>query len=372
MLPGDGQPLLIANPTNLIGARGQAVTFSAEALAYGRLVRYQWRRYGTNLPGETNASLVIPSAQPTHAGAYSVLAMTDSGAASSPTAWFSVTNPPPELPSGSVVRFRGGTSGGPSGVEVEIWAGPSPFQLEKIGANVPMVNGLFDGGNRRVATLTANQVYCRFVFRDPSFPGASLLSSLRAYPLPKATPFDYFAPGYVEWPDPVMDSFFVSPVVIPTSSDFSLQIGAYSTYPSTYQWYKDGVPIGPAVAMPGPAFPGGYVSENAPLVLTNVQASDAASYFLVGSNATNISVSLPKQITVLATNLVLAPPMVSNGVLAFQIFTGPLRTQIVIQVSPDLAIWTPLTTLTVTGRVANFVQPLSTLTNLFFRAVANP
>src|SRR6185436_8174593 len=36
----------------------------------GDVLRYQWRLNGANIPGETNASLVIVNAQPQHAGAY--------------------------------------------------------------------------------------------------------------------------------------------------------------------------------------------------------------------------------------------------------------------------------------------------------------
>jgi hypothetical protein len=46
-------------------------------------LRYQWRLNGANIPGATNASLVISNAQPQHAGTYEVSVMDSTASLSS-------------------------------------------------------------------------------------------------------------------------------------------------------------------------------------------------------------------------------------------------------------------------------------------------
>ncbi|PYI82823.1 MAG: hypothetical protein DME26_16355, partial [Verrucomicrobia bacterium] len=73
-------------PTNQTVPAGNAASITiAEAVGLGPIT-YQWRHEGTNLPGRTSQTLVLPAASPTDAGSYDVVAANPGG---------SVTSPPP-------------------------------------------------------------------------------------------------------------------------------------------------------------------------------------------------------------------------------------------------------------------------------------
>jgi hypothetical protein len=75
-------------PTNQTVAAGNAASITvAEAVGLGPIT-YQWRHEGTNLPGRTSQTLVLPAASPTDAGSYDVVATNPGG---------SVTSPPPAV-----------------------------------------------------------------------------------------------------------------------------------------------------------------------------------------------------------------------------------------------------------------------------------
>lgn len=82
-LNGSVTPLaLIRGPQSLTVNVGAPVQLSATATGTSHL-DYQWRRDGTPLTGETNATLVIPAAQPIHNGDYTVVVRNRSGAVTS-------------------------------------------------------------------------------------------------------------------------------------------------------------------------------------------------------------------------------------------------------------------------------------------------
>src|SRR5207247_1415314 len=72
-------PAIIANPTNQVAVVGQTVTFAVSATAQASL-RYQWQFNGANIPGATNASLVLSNVASSQAGQYRVVVTTAYGA----------------------------------------------------------------------------------------------------------------------------------------------------------------------------------------------------------------------------------------------------------------------------------------------------
>lgn len=84
---------IVSGPTNQTVMVGEPVTFSVLASGTQPLF-YQWRFNGVNLPGETNATLFIPSAQPTDSGRYTVVVQNDLGAVTSDPATLFVQTPP--------------------------------------------------------------------------------------------------------------------------------------------------------------------------------------------------------------------------------------------------------------------------------------
>jgi len=72
-------PVIIQQPASLAVTPGLDAVFSVDARGGGPLT-YQWRRNGVNLPGATNATLVIPAATVDRQGAYSVRVSSGTGA----------------------------------------------------------------------------------------------------------------------------------------------------------------------------------------------------------------------------------------------------------------------------------------------------
>ncbi|MFO1513505.1 MAG: hypothetical protein U1F83_11410 [Verrucomicrobiota bacterium] len=96
-LPTVPAPVLATGPTPAVQtvAVGNAVSLTiADAIGVSPM-SYQWRHYGTNLPGKTGLTLVFSAAQPSDAGPYDVVATNPGGSVTSapPAAVLTVINP---------------------------------------------------------------------------------------------------------------------------------------------------------------------------------------------------------------------------------------------------------------------------------------
>ncbi len=85
-------PLLAQPPLSLNVSVGSTATFSVLASGPPPLT-YQWRMNGTNLPGATNATLVLTPVSSTSPGVYTVVVSNSSGAIESSGAWLTVYVP---------------------------------------------------------------------------------------------------------------------------------------------------------------------------------------------------------------------------------------------------------------------------------------
>lgn len=93
-LNGTVTPLaLLTSPVSQTVNAGTDVTFTAAATGTSK-VGYQWQRNGQNLPGETNATLVLRGAQPANSGDYSVVVSNRSGSQTSRPATLVVLGAP--------------------------------------------------------------------------------------------------------------------------------------------------------------------------------------------------------------------------------------------------------------------------------------
>ncbi len=87
------KPVFLADPQPQTVIAGSSLTLSA--LADGTpVVRYQWQRFGTNLPGATATNLVLNNAQPAQAGDYTLIASNFVGTTTSLVAQVTVLVPP--------------------------------------------------------------------------------------------------------------------------------------------------------------------------------------------------------------------------------------------------------------------------------------
>jgi|GEM_PF-2250005 len=65
-------PIIVSQPKSLAASIGSSASFKVSATGVAPL-RYQWRRFGTNIPGALSAELRLSDLKPTHAGPYEVL-----------------------------------------------------------------------------------------------------------------------------------------------------------------------------------------------------------------------------------------------------------------------------------------------------------
>jgi autotransporter-associated beta strand protein/YVTN family beta-propeller protein len=72
-------PAITGQPANLTVGAGATATFNVTASGTGPL-NYQWRFNGANIPGATNATLLVPSATAANQGIYTVLVSNGTGA----------------------------------------------------------------------------------------------------------------------------------------------------------------------------------------------------------------------------------------------------------------------------------------------------
>ena len=80
-----GPPVIAIQPQSQTVLSGSEVMLRAVATGPGTLL-YQWRLNGTDLPGKTNAALVLPNAQPIDNGDYSAFVSNAEGSVLSDTA----------------------------------------------------------------------------------------------------------------------------------------------------------------------------------------------------------------------------------------------------------------------------------------------
>ncbi len=92
VFPPNGSPRITTQPLSQLVAIGQNVTFTGGATGQVPL-SYQWQMNGTNLPGATNASLLIPNAQVSNSGEYMLVVTNALGLVSSRPATLTVLQP---------------------------------------------------------------------------------------------------------------------------------------------------------------------------------------------------------------------------------------------------------------------------------------
>src|SRR6185369_2867459 len=86
-------PVITSQPQSRTNLLGTTASFTVDADGTAPLA-YQWLKFGTNLVGQTSATLSIPSVQVTDAGSYSVIVSNMAGAVTSSVATLTVWVPP--------------------------------------------------------------------------------------------------------------------------------------------------------------------------------------------------------------------------------------------------------------------------------------
>ena len=268
-------PVIIAQPTNLTVPPGAMASFTVGATGTAPL-SYQWSLGGTNLPGATTNSLVIPNAQLSDAGSYAVLVSNPFGSAASANAVLTVgiapaivLQPSNQLASvGASATFAALANGTP----------PLAWQWSFNGTNLP-------GATNNVLVITNAQL------SDAGTYAAQVANPLGSDTSSNAVLSVGFPPGISS--QPVNQN-----VVLGATATF--QVSASGTPPLQYQWSFEGTLLPTAT--------------NDLLTITNAQVSDAGHYTVTVSNAFGmadssnalLSVGTAAAILVQPTNLAVA------------------------------------------------------------------
>ena len=261
-------PTITTHPQSQIGTQGLSKTFTV--VASGGALSYQWRFNGTDLPGATNASLLLTNLQTSHAGDYSVLVTNPVGAATSATAALTVRVPPtittpPE--SQAVVR-------GQSATFTVSADGTSPFGYQWRFNGAPVA-----GATNSTLLLTNVQ---------PSQAGnyvVAVSNSAGVVTSAVATLTVYLPAGIAMQPQSQTGTQGLSK---------ALSVVASGTAPFSYQW----------------SFNGGELADatNASLLFAALQTSDAGDYTVTVSNAWGTVTSAVATLTVLVPPGITTPP----------------------------------------------------------------
>lgn len=251
-------PVIVTQPQSQTATNGDTVTLAV--LATGTDLRYQWRRNGSDLAGETRPTLVLSNVQPPQAGDYAVQVTNRVGAVVSDTARLTVlgrvtiTAQPQSLvvTQGNAAVFRVTASGTP----------PLSYQWLYNGSEIP---------GETSDTLTLLNV-------QPAQAGAYGVRVSNEFSSSTSDPatLTVRAPPQIVTPPQSRTVF--------ARSEAALEVVA-SGPNLRYQWYRDS-----ATLLSG--------ATNATLLFTNVQKSSTGSYRVAITNADGAVTSAPATLTV--------------------------------------------------------------------------
>ena len=257
-------PVITAQPTNATTGLGLSASFSVTVTGDNPL-SYQWQRNGTSLAGATTSLLTITNAQATNAGTYAVVVTNLYGTATSSNALLAVLDPYiSNQPQSQLVA-----AGAPASLSVGA-VGTAP--LRYVGSE----NGvaLVDGGNLSgtgSATLTIGSMQASNVgtysVTVSNGNGGWVVSS-------NAALYAAFAPVIVTQP--------ASQQAV-AGSTVLLSVSVVGSGPLSYQWQRAGTNLADGGKISG--------SGTASLTVSNVQASEMASYGVVVTNTNGAAVS---------------------------------------------------------------------------------
>jgi hypothetical protein len=232
---GGTAPGISAQPTNTSVLAGDSTSFSVSVQLPGGTF-YQWRAFGTNINGGTNATLLLPNVQLADAGEYHVAAYNLGGSALSTPAYLSVLSP-------VVFTLQPASQDVAPGTNVTIVAaavgnGPITYQWRFNGTNI------LDATNASYSFVNANlnDYHGNFSVVASDAVSSTVSSNAEIFVLVR--------PGIVT---------HIQPMSVLQGSTFTLSIVATGAPPLWYRWIRSG---------------SGYATTSVPaLVISNYQAT---------------------------------------------------------------------------------------------------
>jgi len=259
-------PVIVQPPRAQTNVAGSTGTMSVTVSGTGPFA-YQWRFYGIDIPGATNAALVLSPVEVAHEGLYDVFVSSAGGTVFTAPVLLTVTAPPEIVIGPDIYVVRPGTN-----VTFSVTAvGPAPltYQWRFNGIDIP-------GATSRTLLLTNVQLEQSGTYEARvTNPNATVAAS--------GTLIVLVAPIVIENPQSV--------TAFP-GDNVTFYISAYGTTPMGYRWRRSSVTYVPA----GPPM----------ITLTNVQLTDNGAFFdVILTNRANSAPgvrSATAVLTVLADN----------------------------------------------------------------------
>jgi len=263
-------PAFTSQASSLSVTQGQSASFSISAT--GTPLNYFWKKNGTFVSGQTNASLFFTSVLPTDAATYSCQVSNFLGSLTSTGAVLTVAYAPTVS-----VQPASQTVGVGSNFTVSVTAAGNPVVTYQWRTNGLPVPGATAASYAVMGAQTNNAGYYDVVITN--FIG-SLTSSLAMISV-------VYYPPTISQP-PVGGNILVG-------SSFTVSAAASGTAPFSWQWRTNGTPI------PGANAPGYTVNA--------AQLTDAGSYDVVVTNFTGSITSSVAAVNVGYAPVVVQPPL---------------------------------------------------------------
>jgi hypothetical protein len=330
-------PFIITQPTNTAALVGTDATLTVVAGGANPFY-YQWRKNGTPISGATQSELVLPNAQTTDSGNYTVVITNWLGSITSAVAQVSVGVPPvitiqptdQTAPPGSTATFSVTATG----------TAPLFYQWHKNSLDIP-------------GATSASLVLTNVQFSDQGNYYDVVVSNALGF---ADSDFAYLTVGSVSAP-----SIVVQPVsqTVPPGGTADFSVTAFGSFPLYYQWRHDGTNV-----------PGATLDS---LTLANVQSSDAGPYSVLVTNVAGSALSQTATLTVGGTSFSLTMT-VANGIVTLTWNTTVGRIyQVQYETKLPPTSWSNLTPqLTATGPTLSATDPVGNNQRRFYRILLLP
>ncbi len=266
--PAPTPPSFTSQPQSQTANQNSPVTFTV-GVAGTAPFTYQWRRDAVDLPGATNATYTIASAQPIHAGTYTVRVANSVGWAISAGALLTVVGPPPGDPptiTGQPVPLVVNPGAGAQFSVMATGTSPLTYQWRKNDVDIPGANG----PTYAIPAVTeADEGLYRVLVQNAIGSRLSQSAGLSVN-------------------DPVVILAQPMDLVVAPAGTATFSVTASGTAPLSFQWMKDGT------ALPG--------AVGATFALSSVSSIDVGVYAVRVGNVVGFQTSR-------AASLILATPV---------------------------------------------------------------
>jgi len=250
-------PNITQQPQTQVSSLGGAASFSV--LATGARLSYQWRLYGTNLPGATNSTLTLTNVQNANVGPYSVLILNAFSPALSDNAYLVINGPAITLDPQGQTNYLAATTTFTVGVSGDA---PLVYQWRKNGTNI------------------ASATNVSLVLTNLQLTDSGNFSAVVSNPIASATS----AVAVLKVILPLVISQQPTNAIVNPGTNVNFSVTASGQGPLIYQWQFNGSSV-----------TGNVSATTSNLTLTNVQLTNNGNYSVIihddysTTNSTNAS-----------------------------------------------------------------------------------